>query len=46
MLIAEATLDYDYVVIAVWPEDLAQQIRESLLTAEVAEEKIVWVQQG
>lgn len=43
---ALSTLDYDYVIIAVWPEDVAQQIRESLLTAEVAEEKIVWVQQG
>ena len=38
--------DYDYVIIAVWPEDVAQQIREGLLTVGVAEEKIVWVQQG
>ena len=38
--------DYDYVVIAVWPEDVAKQIHGSLLSAGVAEEKIIWVQQG
>lgn len=37
---------YDYVVIAVWPEDVAKQIHGSLLSAGVAEEKIIWVQQG